>query len=124
MISPGAMALCMENNVTISFLTGNNHFLAQVNGPQSGNVLLRRAQYRLSDDSDRCREIVRCIVAACLEVGFGQRPAADLGRCLAAPPGRATRLAPAHGLAMVQIDYDSALAERWGPDCLPPMPVL
>lgn len=64
MMSPGAMALCMENNVTISFLTGNNHFLAQVSGPQSGNVLLRRAQYRFSDDAGQCREIVRCIVAA------------------------------------------------------------
>lgn len=64
MMSPEAMALCAEHNVTISFLTSNNHFLAQVNGAQSGNVLLRRAQYRLSDDADRCREIVRCIVAA------------------------------------------------------------
>ncbi len=64
MMSPDAMALCSKNNITVSFLTANNHFLAQVNGEQSGNVLLRRAQYRISDDVERCCEIVRCIVAA------------------------------------------------------------
>jgi CRISPR-associated protein Cas1 len=64
MMSPEAMALCAENNIAISFLTGNNRFLARVSGEQSGNVLLRRAQYRIADDEDRCREIVRCIVAA------------------------------------------------------------
>ncbi|MCP4401742.1 MAG: type I-C CRISPR-associated endonuclease Cas1 [bacterium] len=64
MMSPGAMALCAEKNIAVSFLTGNNRFLAQVNGEQSGNVLLRRAQYRIADDTERCREIARCIVAA------------------------------------------------------------
>ena len=64
MISPGAMALCAERGIAISFLSAHNRFLAQVHGAQSGNVLLRRAQYRISDDADGCREIVRCIVAA------------------------------------------------------------
>jgi CRISPR-associated protein Cas1 len=64
MMSPEAMALCAENNIVISFLTGNNHFLARVSGEQSGNVLLRREQYRIADDAERSREIVRCIVAA------------------------------------------------------------
>jgi len=64
MMSPEAMALCAEHQIAISFLSEHNHFLAQVNGPQSGNVLLRRQQYRLADDEKACREIVRCIVAA------------------------------------------------------------
>ncbi len=64
MMSPEAMSLCAQNNITVSFLSGNNRFLARVSGEQCGNVLLRRAQYRLSDDLERCREIVRCIVAA------------------------------------------------------------
>ena len=64
MMSPDAMALCAKNNIAISFLTEHYHFLAQVNGEQSGNVLLRRQQYRVADDPERCREIVRCIVAA------------------------------------------------------------
>ena len=64
MMSPEAMALCAEHQIVISFLTEHNHFLAQVSGEQSGNVLLRRAQYRIADDPERCRAIVRCIVAA------------------------------------------------------------
>ncbi len=64
MMSPGAMALCAKNGIVVSFLNEHNHFLAQVNGAQSGNVLLRRAQYRISDDAEHCREIVRSIVAA------------------------------------------------------------
>lgn len=64
MMSPSAMALCAEHNIAVSFLTAHNRFLAQVSGAQSGNVLLRRQQYRMADDADGCREIVRCIVAA------------------------------------------------------------
>lgn len=64
MMSPDAMALCAERGIAVSFLNGHNHFLAQVHGAQSGNVLLRRAQYRISDDAEHCREIVRSIVAA------------------------------------------------------------
>lgn len=48
--SPALMALCVERGVTLSFLTENGRFLARVEGPVSGNVLLRRQQYRLSDD--------------------------------------------------------------------------
>lgn len=36
--------------MTISFLTEHGRFLARVQGPVSGNVLLRREQYRRADD--------------------------------------------------------------------------
>src|SRR4030067_1826033 len=48
--SPYLMGFCAENNVAISFLTENGSFLAKVQGPVSGNVLLRREQYRRADD--------------------------------------------------------------------------
>ena len=64
MMSPDAMALCAEHQITVSFLNDRNELLAQVHGEQGGNVLLRREQYRIADDEPRCREIVRCIVAA------------------------------------------------------------
>jgi len=48
--SPFLLGLCGERNVTISFLTENGRFLARVYGPVSGNVLLRREQYRRADD--------------------------------------------------------------------------
>ncbi|AEF93431.1 CRISPR-associated protein Cas1 [Desulfotomaculum nigrificans CO-1-SRB] len=55
--SPAVMALCAERNVALSFLTENGHFLARVTGPVSGNVLLRRKQYRMSDDPVECSKL-------------------------------------------------------------------
>lgn len=52
--SPALMGLCGERQVTLSFLSMNGRFLARVDGPVSGNVLLRRAQYRMADDEDQC----------------------------------------------------------------------
>ena len=48
--SPYLMGFCAENDVALSFLTAYGRFLAKVEGPVSGNVLLRRQQYRLADD--------------------------------------------------------------------------
>ncbi|NCC49927.1 MAG: type I-C CRISPR-associated endonuclease Cas1 [Spartobacteria bacterium] len=48
--SPFLMAHCAQNQVLISFLTENGRFLARVTGKVSGNVRLRRAQYRMADD--------------------------------------------------------------------------
>ena len=48
--SPFLMGFCAENQVALSFLTEYGRFLAKVQGPVSGNVLLRREQYRKADD--------------------------------------------------------------------------
>lgn len=64
MCSPAVLGLCAERNVTVSFLSMNGRFLARVQGPVSGNVLLRRAQYRLADDPTRSSEIARACVMA------------------------------------------------------------
>lgn len=48
--SPSLMGLCAERGVTLSFLTNYGKFLARMEGPVSGNVLLRRRQYRFADD--------------------------------------------------------------------------
>ncbi len=62
LISPPLMGYCAENQVTISFLTEEGRFLARVVGPQSGNVLLRREQYRRSDRPDATARIAASIV--------------------------------------------------------------
>lgn len=62
--SPFAMGLCGERNVTLSFLTENGRFLARVHGPVSGNVLLRREQYRQADNTASCAEIARSVILA------------------------------------------------------------
>ncbi|HHO77275.1 MAG TPA: type I-C CRISPR-associated endonuclease Cas1 [Deltaproteobacteria bacterium] len=48
--SPFLMGFCADNDVAVSFLSEYGRFLARVQGPVSGNVLLRREQYRKADD--------------------------------------------------------------------------
>jgi len=62
--SPPMMGLCGERGVTLSFLTEDGRFLARVQGPVSGNVLLRREQYRRADDLDAAAGIACALVAA------------------------------------------------------------
>ena len=62
--SPPVLGLCCERGVGISFLTEQGKFLARVTGPVSGNVLLRRQQYRMADGADSAMPTVRTIVAA------------------------------------------------------------
>lgn len=62
LISPFLAGAAAERGVTITFLSEYGRFLTRVEGPTSGNVLLRRAQYRLSDDSERCAAVVRNIL--------------------------------------------------------------
>lgn len=64
MCSPPLMGLCAKRNVHISFLSMNGRFWARVQGPVYGNVLLRREQYRRSDDEFSSAEIARNIVFA------------------------------------------------------------
>lgn len=61
-MSPFLMAHCAQHGVGVSFLTEHGRFLARVEGPASGNVLLRRTQFRWADDSDRSAELARGFV--------------------------------------------------------------
>jgi CRISPR-associated protein Cas1 len=62
--SPAVMAACAEAGIALSFLTPNGKFLARMEGPRTGNVLLRRTQYKVADDPLRAVPIVRGIVTA------------------------------------------------------------
>ena len=62
--SPFLLGLCGERDVAVSFLTENGRFLARAHGYTSGNVLLRRAQYRRADDPAGSAEVARAVVAA------------------------------------------------------------
>ncbi len=62
--SPALLAACAEAGITVSHLAPNGRFLARVEGQRTGNVLLRRTQYRVADDPSRAAVIVRGIVAA------------------------------------------------------------
>lgn len=58
-MSPALMAHLAEKDVCVSFLSESGRFLARVQGPAHGNVLLRRRQYRVADDSAASAEIAR-----------------------------------------------------------------
>jgi len=62
--SPFLLGLCAERDVSVSFLTERGRFLARVQGPVSGNVLLRREQYHRSDDETASGRIAQAIVIA------------------------------------------------------------
>lgn len=62
MCSPFLMGFCAERDVAISFLAEHGRFLARVQGPVSGNVLLRREQYRRADDMNASAEMARAVL--------------------------------------------------------------
>ena len=74
-VSPQLLGHCAEHGITICYLTPQGRFLARVEGPVSGNVLLRRAQYRASDEPVQCANIVRHLL-----VGKVQNQRAVLAR--------------------------------------------
>ena len=62
--SPGLMQLCCERGVGLSFLTEHGKFMARVSGEVSGNVLLRRKQYRWADGETEKLRLAKRFVAA------------------------------------------------------------
>jgi len=62
MCSPYLMGFCAERDVAVSFLSKHGRFLARVQGPVSGNVLLRREQYRRADDDRASAEIAYAVL--------------------------------------------------------------
>lgn len=57
--SPALMAACIERDIAITFLTTNGRLRGRVIGPSNGNVVLRKTQYRISDDEKKSAEIAK-----------------------------------------------------------------
>ena len=51
--TPAVMGACAERKIGMSFFSPRGAFLARVVGKEYGNVLLRKEQYRISDDDTR-----------------------------------------------------------------------
>lgn len=62
--TPPLLELCADHGVTVTFLSEYNRFLARVEGPVSGNVLLRREQYRREGEAAASLILARAVVAA------------------------------------------------------------
>lgn len=61
--SPGLMKLCTDSGVSLTFLSPNGRFVSRVQGQTKGNVLLRKAQYRLADDQTLSLHLAQLMVA-------------------------------------------------------------
>ena len=61
--SPGLMKLCMDNNVSLSFMTPQGRFICRVQGAVRGNVLLRKKQYSLSEDENVTLHIAKLFIS-------------------------------------------------------------
>lgn len=63
-VSPALAEYCSSQGITVTYLNGSGRFLARLEGPIKGNVLLRRQQYHDRDTVGRATEIARLCVAA------------------------------------------------------------
>ncbi len=62
--SPAFLDHCSESGVTLTYLNEYGRFIGRLEGPISGNILLRREQYRRMDDPEAAVELARYILSA------------------------------------------------------------
>lgn len=60
--SPSLMGACARREIDLSFYTPRGKFLARTTGMSYGNVLLRKEQYRISDDLVRSAAYARNMI--------------------------------------------------------------
>ncbi|MEI8285468.1 MAG: CRISPR-associated endonuclease Cas1 [bacterium] len=63
-ITAEAARRCSESGVSVAIATPTGKFIASVDGYPRGNITLRRAQYRFSDDADKKLSVSKSIVRA------------------------------------------------------------
>ena len=81
--SPGLMKLCSDSGISLTFLSPNGRFVSRVQGATHGNVLLRKAQYALSDDEEWSLHIAKLMIAAKMQNyrNILRRYIRDYGEC-------------------------------------------
>ena len=57
--SPALMGACSERGIELAFFTPSGRFLADAQGRKYGNVLLRKAQFRVSEEDGRSLDVAR-----------------------------------------------------------------
>jgi CRISPR-associated protein Cas1 len=63
LISPALIGRCAANGIGLTLLDRNGRFRARIEGPISGNVLLRQAQFEAARDGTRSLSLARNFVA-------------------------------------------------------------
>jgi len=82
MLSPALMHRCAGDGIALVLLDGNGRFKARLEGPVSGNILLRQAQHKLALDEKFALSIAQSAIAGKLRNSRqillrGAREAAD-----------------------------------------------
>lgn len=98
------LGFCSERGITVTYLSEHGKFLARVEGPTRGNVLLRREQYRWSDSPDRTCGVARAIVAAKIANGRAVLLRANRDRPEAEGSERLAAAAASMGLLLSDLD--------------------
>lgn len=62
--SPALMGKCAEDGIELVFMKQSGRFLARIEGSVSGNVFLRREQYRIADDPERSLSVAKYMITA------------------------------------------------------------
>jgi len=63
LVSPALMHRCAQDGRSVVLLNRNGRFMARIEGPVSGNILLRQAQFHVAEDTAFALETARSIVA-------------------------------------------------------------
>ncbi|HHZ01567.1 MAG TPA: type I-C CRISPR-associated endonuclease Cas1 [Tissierellia bacterium] len=58
-VSPALMGECAKNGISLSFLSYSGKFLAGIHGTIKGNVILRKEQFKISEDPIRSMRIAK-----------------------------------------------------------------
>jgi CRISP-associated protein Cas1 len=110
-VSPPLMALCAESGVGVCFLTEHGAFIGRITGPVSGNVLLRRQQYRFADDPAMTAKLASRVLLAKLTNSRGvlERALRDHGHKIdsAAVTGAVSTMAQQADALNTTADVDS-----------------
>ena len=61
--SPAFLGACVKKHIGFCFLTPQGKFLARAVGMTVGNILLRKEQYRISDEEDRSLAVACMMIA-------------------------------------------------------------
>ena len=62
--SPGLMKLCVDSNISLTFLSPQGRFICRIQGPTKGNVLLRKQQYISADNPDTSLALAKIMIGA------------------------------------------------------------
>lgn len=60
--TPALLGKCAEYGIGLNFLSRSGKFLCSVIGETTGNVFLRREQYRIADDEERSLDIAKKMI--------------------------------------------------------------